>query len=322
MRCLPVAVALIALPVVAFCDPLPSWTETDTKAAIIEFVERVSDPESPDFVPEAARVATFDNDGTLWAEQPVYFQLFYALDRLSEKAAADPSILTSDVLKAGANGDMAGVAAGGMEGLQEILAVSHAGMSVDEFQADVTAWMGTATHPETGKHYNEMIYAPMLELLEYLEDEGFQTWIVSGGGIHFMRAFALETYGIPPERVVGSSTPAEYQVVDGVPMIIKGEGIAFVDDGAGKPVGIDAHIGQRPIFVGGNSDGDFQMLEYATSGDGPSMGVIVHHTDGDREYAYDRDSHVGKLDKGLDEADARGWVLIDMAGDWTKVWPE
>lgn len=305
-----------------FADPLPSWVESDTKTRIIDFVEAVTDPNSPDFVSPEARIATFDNDGTLWAEQPVYFQLFYALDRLREKAEVDPSILTSDVLKAGAAGDMAGIMAGGMEGLQEILNVTHSGITVEAFQADVSDWLATARHPDTDMAYNAMIYAPMLELIDYLGDEGFQTWIVSGGGLHFMRAFSNDTYGIPPERVIGSATPTEYQLIDGAPSIVKGAGIAFVDDKAGKPVGIDSHIGRRPIFVGGNSDGDFEMLEYATTGEGPALGVIVHHTDGDREYAYDRDSHIGQLDRGLDEADARGWVVIDMANDWSKVWPE
>jgi len=314
--------ALSLLPFPALADPLASWNETATKAAIIDFVERVSDPSSPDFVPQEGRIATFDNDGTLWGEQPIYFQLIYALDRLREKAEADPSVLTSDVLRAAAAGDMAAVAAGGEAGLMEILNVSHSGMSVDAFQADVADWIANARHPDTGRPYNEMIYAPMLELLEYLEAKGFENWIVSGGGIHFMRAFASETYGIPINRIVGSATPTSYEVVDGVPVVIKGTGIAFLDDKAGKPVGIDTHIGRRPIFVGGNSDGDFQMLEYATTGDSPALGVIVHHTDADREYAYDRDSHIGKLVRGLDEAETRGWVIIDMKEDWAKVWPE
>ncbi len=320
--CLLAVAVFSLLPFAGFADPLSLWNDTETKAAIIEFVERVTDPESADFVPQESRVATFDNDGTLWAEKPVYFQLVYALDRLKQKAEADPSILTSDTLKAAAAGDIEAMMAGGTEGLIEVLAVSHAGMSVAAFQADVADWIENARHPGTGMAYDEMIYAPMLELLDYLEAEGFQTWIVSGGGIHFMRAFASETYGIPPERIVGSATPTRYDVVDGVPLVIKEPGIAFVDDKAGKPVGIDTHIGRRPIFVGGNSDGDFQMLEYATAGGGPALGVIVHHTDAEREFAYDREGHVGKLVKGLDEAESRGWVIIDMKRDWSRVWPE
>ncbi len=316
------ATALTLMPVLGAADPLASWNDTPTKAKIVEFVERVSDPNSPDFVPKEARIATFDNDGTLWGEQPLYFQLIYALDRLKEKAADDPSILTTDTLKAAVAGDTAAVAAGGEASLIEILNVTHSGLSVDAFQADVADWMATARHPTTGKPYNEMVYAPMLELLDYLESEGFQTWIVSGGGIHFMRAFAGETYGIPIERIVGTVTPTRYEMVDGVGMVFKDSGIAFLDDKEGKPVGIDSHIGRRPILVGGNSDGDFQMLEFATTGSGPALGVIVHHTDADREFAYDRDSHIGKLVRGLDEAEERGWLIIDMKNDWARIWPE
>lgn len=302
----------------ACADPLPSWTDTDTKSAIIDFVEDVTNPSSDNYVPSENRIATFDNDGTLWGEQPVYFQLIYALARLKEKAQIDPSILTSDVLKAGAEGDLATVAAGGAEGLIEILAVSHSGMSVEDFQADVLAWLEEARHPTTGKPYDEMVYQPMLELLSYLRDKEFQTWIVSGGGVHFIRAFAQEAYNIPVEQVIGSASPTKY--VDG--KVIKKPGLEFVDDKAGKPVGIDSHIGKKPIFVAGNSDGDFAMLEYATTGTGPSFGLLVHHTDSDREFAYDRDGHIGVLSRGLDEGPERGWVIVDMANDWGDVWPD
>ena len=318
MRTLAVICALLgAHP--ALSDPLPSWAEGDTKSAIIGFVESVTDPASPDYVTPAARIATFDNDGTLWAEKPVYFQLIYALDRLREKAEADPSILTSDALRAAFEGDIEALLATGTEGLMEVLAVSHSGMSAPEFQADVRAWLGSATHPDTGRRYDEMIYQPMLELLSYLREEGFQTWIVSGGGVHFIRAFADRTYGIPPEQVLGSATPTEYDA--GTRTIAKLPGIAFVDDKAGKPVGIDSRIGRRPILAAGNSDGDFQMLEYTIAGDGARFALIVHHTDADREYAYDRDSHVGRLVRGLDEGPGRGWLIVDMADDWTQVWP-
>ena len=309
--------ALAALPLAA--DPLPSWAETDAKARITAFVESVTDPASPDYVTPEARIAVFDNDGTLWAEQPVYFQLLYAIDRLREAAEADPSILTSDVLTAAAEGDMEGMMAGGAEGLLEVLAVSHAGVSVEDFQTDVADWLDTATHPQTGMAYDEMLYQPMLELLRYLRDEGFETWIVSGGGIHFIRAFAAEAYGIPPSQVVGSGTPVTYD--EGAVAVLKEPGIAFVDDKAGKPVGIDTHIGQRPILAFGNSDGDFQMIEYVTAGEGPSLGAILHHTDSDREFAYDRGSHVGGLERGLDEGEGRGWLIVDMAEDWEQVWP-
>jgi len=310
------AACLLAFPVLA--DPLPSWAETDTKAAIIEFVETVTDPASEDYVTPADRIATFDNDGNLWAEQPVYFQLIYALDRLREKAGADPSILTTDTLKAAVEGDIGTVAAGGVEALFEVLAVSHSGMSVEAFQDDVRDWFDTARHPTTGMRYDDMIYQPMLELLSYLRDEGFQTWIVSGGGVHFVRAFAQEAYNIPPEQVLGSAGPTEYK--DGV--VMKLPGIDFVDDKEGKPVGIDSRIGKRPIFASGNSDGDFAMLEYTTAGDGARFGMLLHHTDAAREFAYDREGHIGVLNRGLDEGPGRGWVIVDMANDWEQVWPE
>ena len=309
--------AVLATPAIA--DPLPSWNDTEAKARIVDFVDSVTDPASPDYVTPAARIAVFDNDGNLWAEQPVYFQLTYALDRLRERAAADPGILTSDVLRAAADGDMEGMLAGGTEGLMEVLAVSHSGMSVEAFQADVSDWLSTATHPETGMRFGDMIYQPMLELLAYLRDEGFQTWIVSGGGVHFVRAFAEDAYGIPPEQVLGSATPTAYDPE--TRSIMKLPGIAFLDDKAGKPVGIDSRIGRRPIFASGNSDGDFEMIEYTMAGDGARFGMILHHTDADREFAYDRDSHVGKLARGLDEGPDRGWLIVDMAADWAKVWP-
>lgn len=307
----------VGLATATLADPLPSWNDTDTKAAIIDFVDRVTDPTSEDYVTPADRIATFDNDGNLWAEQPVYFQLIYALDRVRERAAEDPSILSTDALKAAAEGDIETLAAAGVEGILDVLAISHAGLSVEDFQADVLDWLDTATHPTTGMRYDEMIYQPMLELLSYLRDEGFQTWIVSGGGVHFIRAFAADAYGIPPEQVLGSAGPTEYK--DG--QVMKLPGIDFVDDKEGKPVGIDSRIGKRPIFASGNSDGDFAMLEYTTSGDGPRMGLILHHTDGAREFAYDREGHIGVLNRGLDEGPERGWVIVDMAADWSQVWP-
>jgi hypothetical protein len=314
--------ALLALaPAQLLADSLPSWNDTPAKAAIIAFVEGVTDPASDTYVTPADRVAVFDNDGTLWAEQPVYFQLFFALDRLAALAEADPSILTSDTLKAAAEGNLEAALAGGEEALLEIVTASHSGLSVDEFQAAVSDWLDTARHPVTGRAYDEMTYQPMLELLGYLRDEDFATYIVSGGGIHFMRAFAEEVYGIPPENVIGSAGKTSYEVIDGVPTIVKDPGIAFIDDKAGKPVGIDTHIGKRPILVAGNSDGDFEMLEWATAGEGPRLGMIVHHTDAAREWAYDRDSHVGRLARGLDEGPGRGWLIIDMAEDWERVWP-
>jgi phosphoglycolate phosphatase-like HAD superfamily hydrolase len=298
-------------------DPLPSWSETDTKQAIINFVERVTDPTSPDYVTAEDRVAVFDNDGTLWSEQPVYFQLEYALYSLEKKAASDPSILTSDTLRAAASGDVETVIESGSEGLLEVIAVSHSGMTVNNFQDDVVNWLENARHSTTGKRYTDMVYQPMQELLRYLRDEDFQTYIVSGGGVDFMRAFSKEAYNIPNQQVIGSTGPAEYS--DGE--IIKLAGDVFINDKEGKPLGISSRIGKRPIFASGNSDGDFAMLEYTTAGPGPSFGMLLHHTDGEREFAYDREGHIGVLNKGLDESGERGWVIIDMASDWKQVWP-
>ena len=309
----------LCLSTVASADPLPSWNDTEAKARIITFVESVTDAGSATYVTPDDRIAVFDNDGTLWGEQPLYFQLLFALDRLKEMAAADPSILASDVLKAADAGDMETVAAAGEEGLLEIIMVSHSAISVDEFEQDVQKWLAESRHPTTGLRYDQMTYQPMIELLRYLRDEGFATYIVSGGGIHFMRAFVEDAYGIPPEQVIGSAGKSSYQVIDGVPTIVKDPGIAFIDDKAGKPVGIDSKIGKRPIFVGGNSDGDFEMLEWATAGEGPRFGLIVHHTDAEREFAYDRDGHIGRLVRGLDEGPDRGWLIVDMAKDWSRI---
>lgn len=311
---------LLAAGGAAHADPLPSWNATATEAAIVDFVTRVTDPTSDDFVPESDRIAVFDNDGTLWSEQPMYFQGIYALERLREKAAADPSVLTSDPLKAAAAGDMQGVMAGGMDGLVDILNVSHSNLSVDDFKADAREWLTTATHPTSGLTYAEMTFQPMLELLTYLRENGFATYVVSGGGVDFIRAISDTAYGIPPWQVVGSEGTTRYEVKDGVPVVWKMGGISFVDDKDGKPAGISRAIGQRPIFAAGNSDGDFQMLEWTTAGDGPRFGLLVHHTDAAREFAYDRDSAFGRLAQGLDEAGARGWTVVDMATDWSRVW--
>ncbi len=321
MRLLWLFLAFCLAPGWALADPLPSWNGTEAKASIIEFVEAVTDPASGDYVKASDRIAVFDNDGTLWSEQPLYFQLLFAVDRLREMAEADPSILTSDSLKAAAAGDLKTALAGGEEALLDIIMASHSGLSVDAYMASVGEWLDSARHPTTGLAYSSMIYQPMLELLSYLRDEGFATYIVSGGGIHFMRAFAEDVYGIPPEQVIGSAGNSSYQVINGVPQIMKDPGIAFIDDKAGKPVAIDSKIGKRPIFVGGNSDGDFEMLEWSTAGEGPRFGLIVHHTDAEREWAYDRESHVGMLDKVLDQADAKGWIIVDMKKDWKTVFP-
>jgi phosphoglycolate phosphatase-like HAD superfamily hydrolase len=303
-------------------EVLASWADGPARDRIIEFVTAVSREGGTDFVPRKERIVVFDNDGTLWSEKPVYFQLMYALDRVRERAADDPSILESDVLRAAAEGDLEAVVAAGHEGLKEIIAASHSEVTVDEFHASVRDWLDSARHPDTGLRYDRMVFQPMLELLDYLRAHGFRTYITSGGGLHFIRAFAEDAYGIPPEQVIGSVGRTSYQVVDGVPSLRKDVGIAFVDDGPGKPVAIDARLGTRPLMAVGNSDGDFAMLEWITAGAGPRMGILLHHTDADREWAYDRDSPVGGLDRGLDEAEARGWLLVDMARDWSRVYPD
>ncbi|GAA6179660.1 HAD family hydrolase [Shimia sp. NS0008-38b] len=312
------ALLLTGIGGIGLADPLPSW-QGASKGKIITFVEAVSEVGGPEYVTPADRIAVFDNDGTLWAEQPVYFQLFFALDRVAKIGAEDPSKLTSDALKAAAAGDMDGVLAGGKEGLIEILALSHANQSLEAFSADVAAWVADAKHPTTGYGFDQMTYQPMVELLSYLRDEGFKTYIVSGGGIDFMRVFAEDAYGIPSEQTIGSSLTSTYEVIDGVPTIMKGETLFFNDDKGGKPVAINHHIGKRPIIAVGNSDGDFEMLEYTTAGDGPRLGVYIHHTDADREWAYDREGHIGVLNRGLDEAEIRGWVLVDMKDDWNRI---
>ncbi|WP_105103746.1 HAD family hydrolase [Microbulbifer pacificus] len=302
-------------------DPLPSWSEGKTKQAIVGFVEKITRDGSPDFVPQDQRIATFDNDGNLWAEQPVYFQLIYALDQVRKMAPQHPEWKTQEPFASILKGDTEKVMASGKEGLMKILAATHANMTAEKFQSDVAAWLKTARHPKTNRPYNEMVYQPMLELLDYLRAKGFKTFIVSGGGVDFMRVFAEQTYGIPPDQVVGSSIKAKYEIRDGKPVIVKLPEINLIDDKEGKPVGIHQYIGQRPIFASGNSDGDYQMLEWTTAGDGARFGLLLHHTDGKREWAYDRDSHIGKLDKGLNDAGKKGWTVIDMKNDWKVVFP-
>ncbi len=305
----------------AFADPLPSWNDDEAKTRIITFVEGVTDPNGSGFVPVAERIAVFDNDGTLWAEQPLYFQVIYSLDAVRAAAAADPNYANTPALKAAVDGDMAALMADHAKGLFEVLDVTNAGITVEAYMADVRAWLDSARHPKTGKPYDSMVYQPMLELLRYLRDEGFQTYIVSGGGVHFIRAFGEQRYGIPPQQTIGSMAKQRYEVVDGVPQQIKEGGIFFVDDKAGKPVAIDRHIGRRPIFAGGNSDGDLEMLQWTTAGEGPRFALIVHHDDAAREWAYDRNSDIGRLDKAMDMAPEEGWLLVSMKKDWAKVFP-
>jgi len=312
---------LLTAPAISLAESLPSWNDGDTKKAITEFVESVTREGSADFIPEDQRIATFDNDGTLWAEKPMYFQLIYAMDQVKKMAPQHPEWKTQEPFASVIRGDTEKVLASGKEGLMKILAATHTNMTAEDFQSAVTSWLQTARHPKTNRPYNEMIYQPMLELLTYLRANGFKTFIVSGGGVDFMRVFAQETYGIPPDQVVGSSLKAKYEVRDGKPVILKLPEVNLIDDKEGKPVGIHQYIGQRPVFTAGNSDGDYQMLEYTTAGSGPRFGLILHHTDAKREWAYDRKSHVGQLNKALDDASKKGWTVIDMQKDWKVIFP-
>jgi phosphoglycolate phosphatase-like HAD superfamily hydrolase len=303
-------------------DPLPSWNDGPSKKAIVDFVTRVTTEGSPDFVKLAERIAVFDNDGTLWCEQPVYFQFAFAIDRVKALAPQHPEWAEQEPFKSVLAGDVKGFAATGEKGVLEVLAATHAGMTTEQFNAIVKEWMKSARHPTYHRPYNRLVYQPMLELLAYLRSSGFKTFIVSGGGVEFMRAFAEETYGIPPEQVIGSSGVVKFQMSDGMPVLVKESKVEFIDDGPGKPVGINRFIGRRPVMAFGNSDGDLQMLQWTTAGPGPRFGLIVHHTDGEREVAYDRQSHVGKLDKALDEAAERRWTVVDMKDEWKTVFPE
>lgn len=313
----------LALPVLAQEDPLPSWNDGAAKGAIIAFVEGVTAEGSATYVAPEDRIATFDNDGTLWVEQPIYTQFVFALDRVKQLAPEHPEWATTQPFQAVLEQDVKALAAAGEKGLMEIVGATHGGMTTEAFEAEVTDWIAKARDPRWNKPYTELVYQPMLEVMDYLRANGFETYIVSGGGIEFMRPWTEGVYGVPPQNVVGSSIKTEYKVVDGKGVLMRLPEINFVDDKAGKPVGILSHIGKRPIAAFGNSDGDYQMLEYTTLGaEGARLGMIVHHTDAVREYAYDRDSHVGRLDKALDDAAGQGWVVIDMAKDWKAIFPE
>lgn len=301
-------------------ETLPSWNDGASRAAIVDFVRRVTDESDPDFVPEPERVAVFDNDGCLWSERPVYFQLLFAMDRIRALAPDHPEWASEQPFRAVLEGDMDALGDAGEAGLVRLMTASHTGNTTEEFRDIVRTWLDTARHPQLDRPFTELVYLPMLELLDYLRSNGFKTFIVSGGGIEFLRVFAEDVYGIPPEQVVGSSARTAYEVREGVPALVRLPEIDFVNDGPGKPVGINSHIGRRPIMAFGNSDGDFQMLEWTTSGPGPRFGALVHHDDADREWAYDRESHVGHLARGLDEAAARGWILVSMRDDWATIY--
>ncbi len=301
-------------------DPLPSWNDGRAKSSIIDFVTRTTTEGSADFVPVADRIACFDNDGTLWSELPLYFQVAFAFDRIKALAPQNPEWKTKQPFKAVLEDDMKTLMAGGEEAILKIAAATLSGMTTEEFEEIVKNWIETAKHPTTGRLYKEMVFQPMLELLDYLRANGYKTFIVSGGGIDFMRAWAEKAYGIPSYQIVGSSGGYAYEITDGKGVVRKLPEVHFVDDHEGKPIGIVRHIGKRPIFTAGNSDGDYPMLQYTTTGDGPRFGMIVHHTDSIREFAYDRQSPLGHLEKALDDAKKYNWLIVDMKNDWKRIY--
>jgi phosphoserine phosphatase len=321
LRAFAVLSVLIACERARAADPLPSWNDGPSKRAIVDFVRRVTTGGGPEFVPPEERIATFDNDGTLWSEKPAYFQFEFAIDRIKALAPKHPEWKETQPFKAALEGDKPALLASGHRGILELVMAAHAGMSTDEFERIVNDWVATARHPRFQRPYTELVFQPMLELLAYLRANGFKTYIVSGGGIEFMRPWAQRVYGQPPEQVIGSSILTKYEVRDGKPAIIRLPQLDFIDDQAGKTVAIQRFIGRRPIAAFGNSDGDYEMLEWTTSGAGPRFGLIVHHTDADREWSYDRDSPVGRLAKALDDAPRRGWTVVDMKRDWKVVYP-
>ena len=312
---------MLVSPALAQTDPLPSWNDGEVKQAIVKFVQSVTDRSSAQYVAPEVRIATFDNDGTLWSEQPNYFQGIFAFERVQALAPKHPEWKTKQPFKGILENDMKAVAATGEKGIAEVVAVTHSGMTTDEFAQTVKDWLAQAKHPRFNRGYSELVYQPMLELLAYLRANGFKTYIVSGGGIDFMRVFTEQVYGIPPEQVVGSVGETRLEMRNGKPVLVKLPKINLVDDKAGKPVGIQRFIGRRPILAFGNSDGDLQMLQWTAAGDGARFMGLVRHTDAQREWAYDRQSSIGRLDKALDEATAKNWTVVDMKRDWKKIYP-
>jgi len=306
---------------VSFADPLPSWNEGQAKQALVEFVRTVTDRSNPNYVPPEQRVATFDNDGTLWSEQPMYFQGFFTFDRVKALAPKHPEWKEQQPFKAVLENDLKALAATGEKGSMQILMTAHAGVTTQEFEKIVKDWLTTAKHPRFRRPFTGLVYQPMLELLAYLRENGFKTYIVSGGGVEFMRPWTEKVYGIPPEQVVGSSIKMKFEIRDGKPVLTRMPDIDFIDDGPGKPVGIQKFIGRRPLAALGNSDGDLQMLQWTAAGEGRRFMLLVHHTDGEREWAYDRQSPIGRLDKALDEAQRRGWTVVDMKKEWKRIFP-
>ncbi|QQL45545.1 HAD family hydrolase [Sulfuriroseicoccus oceanibius] len=326
MKISTVLAAFVVVTLSSLCsqeNPLPSWNDGPSKAALVAFVEKVTTPNTETFVQPADRIAVFDNDGTLWAENPLPFQLIFAIEEIQRLAPENPEWKDNATIQAVLDGEVASLKAGGMKALNEVLAVSHAGLTPEEFAKRVADWMTTAKHPRFERPYNECVYLPMLEVLDYLRNHDFKVYIVSGGGADFMRVFAEQVYGIPPQQVIGSYGNAEYQLIDDQPVMIKTPGVAFVDDKEGKPVAIHRFIGKRPIACFGNSDGDKAMLEWTTIGRTPSFGMIIHHTDAEREYAYDKaPKSSGKLIKALEDAAKRNWTVVDMKTDWATVFPK
>jgi len=306
-------------PAQTAADPLPSWNDGAAKQTIVNFVTAVTRDGSPDFVPVPQRIATFDNDGTLWCEHPMYAQLAFALDRVKAMAPMHPEWKDKQPFKAVLERDMKTLAESGERGLVELVMVTHAGMTSNELAKIVTDWLATARHPRFNRPYTELIYQPMLELLAYLRANGFKTFIVSGGGVEFMRPWTERVYGVPPEQVVGSSIKTKFEMRDGRPELFRLPEINFIDDKAGKPAGINEFIGRRPIAAFGNSDGDLEMLQWATMSGGVRLGLIVHHTDAEREYAYDRHTPFGELDKALDAAAMNKWTVVSMKDDWKRI---
>ena len=318
---LSVAIIFSSIATAKTDDPLPSWRDGKAKQSITGFVKDVTTEGGSMFVPRAERIAVFDNDGTLWGEQPMYVQLVFAIDRVKAMATEHPEWKTKQPFKAALEGDIKGVLAGGKHALLELLMATHANNTTEEFSKIVTDWLANARHPKTNRLYTEMVYQPMLELLDYLRTNGFKTYITSGGGIEFMRPWTESVYGIPPEQVIGSSIKTKFELRNGKPVLVRLPELNFNDDKEGKPVAINQHIGRRPIAAFGNSDGDLQMLQWAAAGDGERLMLLVHHTDAAREWAYDRDSHIGRLDKAMDEAQAKGWVVVDMKKEWKVIYP-
>jgi hypothetical protein len=303
-------------------DPLPSWNDGSSKKSIIDFITKTTREGSPDFIPVTDRIACFDNDGTLWSEQPQYFQFFFMIDRINALAPLHPEWKQTQPFKAVLEGDLKTALSGGNRAFTDMLYATHAGTTTDEFEKVVKDWIATAKHPVSHRPYTDMVYEPMLELLDFLRDNGYKTFIVSGGEIDFMRPWTESVYGIPPEQVVGTSLKETYELRNGIPVIVLQPELSFYDDKAGKPVGIQQHIGRRPVFAAGNSDGDYEMLQWTSTVTGyPRFGMIIHHTDSVREWSYDRTSFIGHLEKGLDDAEKYNWLIVDMKNDWEVIYP-